>query len=250
MTREEIKKQTLDVAYKNLETAYNEKNYFSMLSCLNIILKYTLQKRDFVFHCLYVLAKNDYHKEVKKLLPMIKLIRKNEQPYLQIIENTIANREIFLAFTKEQKEAYNTAIEKARRCYQIQNLTDAYEIYKEGYEKTHHPIFLYYLGKIMYKKDNFNEAMNYLFEYIKLGDEKVSKAYLFLIAMYCKKWDYKTAQKYVYMYDIAGKLFLNSIEITGVYDKDDEEIDVLKLKIQNIESGQNYIFKRKQPKDN
>ena len=57
---------------------------------------------------------------------------------------------------------------------------DAYDTFLAGYYITQSPIFLYYLGKTLYKSERFNDAEEMFLEYVKVGGVKSAKAYIYL----------------------------------------------------------------------
>lgn len=235
-----IKKQQLDEAYKTLESAYKKSDFLLMTTSLDVICRFVLKKRDFVFQCMYVLVQNGYYKEVQNMIKNIQLFLKSEEIYVQTLNKAIQNQYQAAKFTIEEQEEYSSAIYYGRINYQTKNYLAAYENYKKGFEKTKHPIFLYYLGKILYKQGEYHKAKEYLVEYINVGDEKLEKAYLYLGGIEYKSGNYNLAQRYLNFSNRINKLrisdfVIDEFEILKNEIPEKEDIDVLKRKRQNIE---------------
>lgn len=225
------KKQSLDDAYKTLEKAYDEKDYPKMLSSLELICKHPLRKRTLVFHSLYLLANQNYKEQVTCILSSFQLVFKEEEKYIKIIQNTMKNQEAYNNLAKEQYILYWQAMHYGRMECQIGNMKNAYEIFKLAYDETQMPIFLYYTGKMLYKMQNYKEAEKYLLEYVKCGDNKISKAYLYLSSIAYKKHNRKKSVQYANIGNAIGKLYLEDFIIEA--DCFSDEDDILKLKMQN-----------------
>ena len=224
--REDLKKY-----YEHLEKARLENDFIGMLAVLTIITKYTLYKTDFVFQCLYMLIKKGYYKEVEELLNHFIVLNRN-QFQISLLRNAIANQENFESLEEEKKNVYYQAILEGHIYYKESDLCTAYDIYSWGYYMTNQPIFLYYIGKMLFKNRNFKDARIYFEEYLKNGDQKVSKACLYMFAILKKKHQYSLAKKYQNYATIANKIYNNEFEMSEIYIKGSDE-DILKIKLQN-----------------
>lgn len=227
------KKQSLDNAYQMLEKAYDKKDYPKMLSTLELICKHPLRKRTLVFHSLYLLANQNYKEQVTRILSSFQLVFKEEEKYIQIIQNTMKNQEAYNNLTKEQYILYLQTMHYGRMECQIGNIKNAYEIFKLAYDETQMPIFLYYTGKMLYKMQNYKEAEKYLLEYVKCGDNKISKAYLYLSGIAYKENNQKKFIQYANLKNSINKLYLKEYRIQVDYYQGED--DILKLKMQNKE---------------
>lgn len=219
--------------YDKLGIAYEENNYQEMLDNLAIITRCSLKKIDFVYKCLYKLIKNNFHSEVKLLLDKLFVFKKDKIKF-DILQNAIKNQENYQSLTTEQQGVYRTAISYGHYYYETRDLLMAYNIYEWGYYITEQPIFLYYIGKMLFKNKNYQEAEIYLRKYVKVGDSKLSKAYLYILALEKIKRRYNEAKRYTVYVSEANKLYGEDFEIEEIYTKDDiDNIDILKLKLQN-----------------
>lgn len=227
------KKQSLDNAYKMLEKAYDEKDYPKMLSSLELICKHPLRKRTLVFHSLYLLANQNYKEQVTRILSSFQLVFKEEEKYIEVIQNTMKNQEAYNNLAKEQYILYLQAMHYGRMECQIGNIKNAYEIFKLAYDETHLPIFLYYTGKMLYKMQNYKEAEKYLLEYVKCGDNKISKAYLYLSGIAYKENNQKKFIQYANLKNSINKLYLKEYRIQVDYYQGED--DILKFKMQRKE---------------
>ena len=105
----------------------------------------------------------------------------NYQPQIRYLKNKINEERAYQELGKEQKEVYVKAITKGREQYHNNNLSTAYDYYTYGKYITNHPIFDYYIGKILYKNKNKDEAYKCFKNYIENGGEKYLKALLYLV---------------------------------------------------------------------
>lgn len=207
------RKELLESAYHMLEVSYKNQNFLLMYGYLSIICNYNLEKRDFVFHCLYLLAKHNYHEEAKYLLSNINLVLRKERKYIEIIKNAIRNQETYCALTEEQKKEYEKAIYYGSLTYQNQDYDIAYAYFIRGFEVTNHPIFKYYIGKVLYKKKEFLAARNYFLQYIEKGEEKGAKAYLYLASIAFEETGKShEAYKYKKEFEVFNKFLFNNFE--------------------------------------
>lgn len=235
------KKQSLENAYYVLEKALDEKDYLKILSSLELICKHPLRKRTLVFHSLYLLAKQNYQEQVTQILSSFQLVLKEEEKYIKIIQNTMKNQEAYNTLTKEQYILYLQAMHYGKMECLIGHFDNAYEIFKYAYNETQLPIFLYYVGKMLYKTQNYKEASKYLLEYVKCGDNKISKAYLYLSGIAYKENNQKKSVQYANLGNSISKLYLEDVIIEA--DCFSEEEDILKLKIQTKEMSERRFQK-------
>lgn len=156
------------------------------------------------------------------------------QPQILYLKNKINEEKAYQELGNEQKEAYTKAITKGREYYHANNLSTAYNYYTYGKYITNHPIFDYYIGKILFKAQKQDEAYKYFKIYIKNGGEKYLKALLYLAATECFHKRIKSAKKII---DLQ-KLIINTFNIdfeTAKLDriikqgKNDKDFDVRKF---------------------
>jgi len=231
----ENEKENLPEYYKKLEQAKIEKNSEEIINNLKVITKYPLKRIELIFQSINLITKNDYCKEAKEFTIQIKKFVTNDF-ITDLLEKDIINQENYMKLNDEQKEAYNDAIEYGHSYYEQGDYENAYDIYLAGYYKTNQNIFLYYIGKMLYKTGNYDEAEKYFKEYLKDGSSKVSKAYVYLSAIEKRKPFNKKKLSLIKVYNDysrkADNLFGEEFELLQIYDKDD---DVVKLKLLNNE---------------
>ena len=86
----------------------------------------------------------------------------------------------YMLLNDYQKEIYDDAIWRISEEIKNKEYISAYMYASYAYSITGMPEMLYYKGKALFKmKDNFN-ARSVFLEYIKVGSERVNKAYIFL----------------------------------------------------------------------
>lgn len=222
----------LDEYYKKLEKAFFEQNFEEIVNNLKYITKCPLRNSDFVFQCIYLAIKNNYHKEIDAMLKNM-FVGKKDKIKFSVLENAIKNQENFLELSDEEKNVYYTAILWGRFYYDKKDLYTAYDIYSWAYYLTNQPIFLYYIGKMLFKKGKYKDAEEYLKNYIKVGDRKLSKAYLYLAAIEKIRYNYKAAKNYSIYIEETDRVYSEFFEIEEIYDKKSEENDIEKIKVQN-----------------
>lgn len=130
-----------------------------------------------------------------KLLEELSHKSVNYQPQIRYLKNKINEERAYQELGKEQKEAYAKAITKGREQYHDNNLSTAYDYYTYGKYITNHPIFDYYIGKILYKNENKDEAYKYFKNYIENGGEKYLKVLLYLGVIEGSNKKIKSAKK-------------------------------------------------------
>lgn len=117
------------------------------------------------------------------------------EPQILYLKNKINEEKAYQELGKEQKEVYAKAIQKGREYYQANNLPTAYDYYTYGKYITNHPIFDYYIGKILYKNKNQEEASKYFKIYIENGGKKYLETLLYLAAIEVSNKKIKSAKK-------------------------------------------------------
>lgn len=101
----------------------------------------------------------------------------------------------YLNLCESDKEIYNQCIGLGREAYNNGELDKALEYYQNGKQVTNHSIFDYYIGKMNYKKGNYNEAYEILSDYEKHGGNKLLQASLYLYTIDKKNNRNKKANK-------------------------------------------------------
>lgn len=144
-----------------------------------------------------------------KLLEELSHKSVNYQPQIRYLKNKINEERAYQELGKEQKEVYAKAITKGREQYHDNNLSTAYDYYTYGKYITNHPIFDYYIGKILYKNKNKDEAYKCFKNYIENGGEKYLKALLYLVVIEVTNKKIKSAKKIRYL----QKLIVNTFDI-------------------------------------
>lgn len=229
-------KENLSEYYKKLEQAKNENNCEEIIKNLKVTSKYSLKRIELIFQSINIIVKNGYCEEAKEIVEQMSKFILNKF-ILELLQNNIANQEKYLKLDEEQKNVYHKSISLGHSYYEMQDYITAYDIYSWGYYITNDPIFLYYIGKMLYKIDNYEEAEKYFKEYLKNGSTKAAKAYIYLSAIEKRKPNKKKKVSLIKTYnDYSGKvsnLFGEDFELLQIYDK--EQDDVVKLKLLNNE---------------
>ncbi len=209
---------------------------YHVFSIKYLVSNYPLIKRDLFFACLYLLIQNGYVEEAEEILGKVKLIKKDEQTILQVVRNAIRNKTSYGNMSMQKKEDYEYALHYGKMYLQNMDFTNAYVWFEKGFDRTKQPVFLYYLGKTLYKMKKYKRAKPYFLQYVQMGDEKLSKTYLYLreIEYYAK--NFKKMFIYADELRIVNKLYEEDFTIIERYngkDLENEDIDIRKLREQN-----------------
>lgn len=133
----------------------------------------------------------------KKILQSIILDNKNDFYLLEInyISNIIREEELYQELTLVQKEHYNCLVAVGKDYSESGDYETAFSHYMLAKERTNHPVFDYYLGKMLYKQRKYPEALSYFQEYFSHGGEKLPNCLLYMKMIYQKQKKYKKANK-------------------------------------------------------
>ncbi len=114
---------------------------------------------------------------------------------IEYVTNMIREEEMYRELTSDKKMYYDCLKMLGTDFYEIGNCQRAYYHYELAKEKTEHPIFDYYLGKMLYKQARYIDALPYFQEYLSHGGKKLPNCLLYLIKIYAKQKQYKKANK-------------------------------------------------------
>lgn len=223
-----LAKSNLSNLYHSLELAINHKDYDVALNYLTTILKYNIKNYNLIYYSLYTLIKNGYCNECTSLIEKINF-NKRDSDIEKFFRNTINNEKKLNDLNNDSMEVYNKAIYIGHNYYVSGYLFDAYDVYMWGYYLTKMPVFIYYMAKMLYKNRNYEEAKEYFMEYILVGSEKLSKAYLYLTCLNSKN---KNGIKYASLMNKLSFVCHNDFTIDYIYDRKESGIDIHKMKVQ------------------
>lgn len=222
----------IDNVYENLKLAIESKDFKKTILILYYIPKINIKNEKLIYNSIYILIKNNYLEEAKEILDMFIKGNKNKI-FINTLYKVINNQIELNNLSERELESYKIAIEKGHQYYQDGNLEYAYYTYKFGEYTTGNSIFLYYIGKILFKLKRYNEALDYLNQYVKIGTDKLNKAYLYLATIYRNKRNYKKAIYYGDCVEKLDKIFATNYEMYYIGDNEDPEVDLLKMNLQN-----------------
>lgn len=133
----------------------------------------------------------------KSILQSVVLDNKNDFYLMEIeyVTNMIREEELYQGLTSNQKMNYNCLKMLGRDFYESGDLERAYYHYEFAKEEIGHPIFDYYLGKMLYKQGKYLEALPYFQEYLSHGGKKLPDCLLYLIKIFTRQGQYKKANK-------------------------------------------------------
>lgn len=215
--KKEKEQQKLKIVY-TVKECFGENICFNQKNISLVILA----------RCIYKTIPKDIQK-AEKLYSCISQCRhiENYSIELKCLKNMIAERKQYLELSLEQQKQYDIFKSKGSILYREYDLQRAYDYYLAGLFVTNHNVFNYYLGKICYKKGNFNEACKHLETYIEHGGEKLSKSLLYLSRIYRNRQNEKKYLEYVQNISQLSRFFEENFEFLDT-DSLDEENDYIK----------------------
>lgn len=188
--QDEIKKR-----YIQLGAAVYNHDVDKILELLNFLKNYFIQDEQTVVKALFILVSNNYLDDAVDVIEAF-TFSKGSKEKLKILKRIINEKLFITTLSDEQVSVYDEAIKRGHDLYQSGDNVGAYDVYSWGSYVTAAPIFLYYIGKMLYKMNRFREARDYLLEYIEVGGLKIDKACLYLAKIYEKYGKKKEAVKY------------------------------------------------------
>lgn len=133
----------------------------------------------------------------REILQSIILDNQNDFYLMEIncVTNMIKEEERYQELTPSQKRHYDCLKVLGRNFYDIGDYERAYYHYELAKEEIDHPIFDYYLGKMLYKQKKYLDALPYFQEYYSHGGKKLPNCLLYIIKIYEMQKDYKKVNK-------------------------------------------------------
>ncbi len=154
-----------------------------------------------------ILIKNNYRKYSKQLLDAIIIKSKNmNNQEIEFIKKSINNDETLI---EQEIDCYNLG----KKHLEESNFPEAIKVFESGFYLNNNPIFLYYLGKTLYKENLYAQSQNLFLHYLEHGTLKSDKAYLYLSAIMLKMHKIKKHEKYVNQSNFVSKMLSNEIYI-------------------------------------
>lgn len=208
--------------YQQLEQSIKEQNYDLALELVKVLSNFQIKNQNSFLTALFILIKNNYHEEIEPLLENLFIVNKNKEA-IRVLKNGIEEQRYFNTLTEEQQRVYYDAINQGHDAYHKGNLSLAYDIYTWGLYITEAPIFKYYIGKILYKKGCQSASIRYFDEYIKVGSDKLPKAYLYLSVIASTRKKSKDASKYANLCNGLNFLYQTDFFMDGAFLYENEE---------------------------
>ena len=170
---------------------------------------------------------------------------------IKYLQNKINEVVLYQKLNEEQQSVYNMAIKDGHNLNLDKDYRTAYNYYMYAKETTNHPIFDYYIGKILYKLGNHDLSYEYLSNYELNGGVKTVK-----VIMYLNMIDYRrnNIEKIKERQKITNKI-ITTFDIDFV----DSYVDIIinkndnvknqELKSDDISSQEELYFKLEQIKE-
>lgn len=169
--------ENLRRARKRLIVAKKNKDYALMYDIIKMYA-YNNHLNINLYEYLVLLIENGYVEEVEDLLPYIHLRYKN------IIKDIIKGKRDLEELNEEQKNWYNDYISIIEEALEEDELEYAYDMIEAVYYETEANIFLYYLGYILFLKEEYRSAIEYFDAYLKEDSSKKLEALFFRACAY------------------------------------------------------------------
>lgn len=133
----------------------------------------------------------------KDILQSVILDNQNDYYSMEIeyVTNMIKEEEMYQGLTSNQKIHYDCLMMLGRDFYERGSCQRAYYHYDLAKEETRHPIFDYYLGKMLYKQGKYLEALPYFQEYLSHGGKKLPNCLWYLTKIYTNQDQHKKSKK-------------------------------------------------------
>lgn len=204
-------KSNLKDSYEELKTALYNKDEGKIIELLEIIKLYPLIDEYSVLRALFFLIMRNHLEIVTGYVEKMAFSCASKDN-LNVLNQIINEQRLVNNLTEEQLKVYYEAIEKGREAYRAYDLSRAYDYYLWAFSVTSAPIFLYYIGKMLYKMQDYKKAKASLLDYIAVGGMKVEKAYLYLFKICEKTKKRSEARKYAEKVDEYNMLFCSEYE--------------------------------------
>lgn len=142
-------------------------NYVSPKKALNMIDK--LVSRDPVVAGILLGKFSEHYPDVSK-----------DSVEVSYLRNKINEKKQYIFLSQSDKTIYDMCITKGREEYDKKEYYNALNYYQAAALVTEHPIFSYYIGKILYKIGKLDESYEYMRSYEARGGEKELHSLLYL----------------------------------------------------------------------
>lgn len=234
--------------YQELKEAKAEHNFERIIEIIKELPTIEIKNERLFYSSLYLLIKNGYSKEVENILSNTYFSKENKV-IVSTLKKAIVEQREYEKLSEVQKENYYTALKLGNKYYRNYEVETAYDVYTFGEYTTGLCIFKYYIGKMFFKAGQERLAKKYFEEYIKVGAEKLGKAYLYLATIYKNMHDNKTALYYSKLVEMLNKMYDTDYEMYYIYDKNNKEEDPVKMRLQGKKKMYNVFFKENSEKN-
>ena len=146
----------------------NPKELFSLFATLIKNIKNNKETIQYLFN---YLVRNGYYEQIIQLLNKNNSVGTDQD----IIKNylLLANEyKLFYDLSEEKQIELEFILLKADFLKNNKEYIEAYDYYEYGYYLTNHPIFIYYMARILYLMNCNDEALELFQKYLKLGSSK------------------------------------------------------------------------------
>lgn len=164
---------------EKLEELLKAEKYYELYELLKVNINRVNQNDNVVLKSINALIDNDYIEDARELVSSLYL-RKSKRIIVKILKNKIKDKKSINDYDEDVYKIYFEARKLGHEYYVNGDIESAYYTYEWGYYVTENPVFLYYMGKMIYKTLNYKLAEEYFNKYIRHCGEKASKAYLYL----------------------------------------------------------------------
>jgi hypothetical protein len=232
---------------ENINNLIEEENYTELYTSLKEVIDrigFTNDNFALVIKAIGLFIQNFYLDEAQYLIDRLYFQTKQKQVKKTLL-NMIEEAKVLLGYDQDKLDVYSNAISLGRKYYHNYDLYSAYDAYLWGYYATNNEIFLYYIGKMLYKIGNYEDAYYYLNEYIKRPASKASKAYLYLGKISRKNHRFVDAYQYVELLNTLSIITDANFHINNDYDPTNKDNDSTKFFMQRYLIKHKFDFEEK-----
>lgn len=217
--------------YQLLKEALLTDEHYKVIVLLNRINKKNIKDHITFYNAIRYLIKKEYISEAKKIIASIPLYTEKLEPQL-LLKDCELKKQI-VSYDDRMKKIFEDNLLHGKDFFIEGQYEDAYDTFLAGYYITQSPIFLYYMGKTLYKAEKFKEAEEVLLEYVKVGGVKSAKAYIYLRNISRYLHNTKKEKQYAIKGNNIMRTFYPEYNIMPTTKINKEEDDTLKLYLQS-----------------
>lgn len=153
---------------------------------------------------LIIIANELIYLDTMKAKKLIKFIKKHRNSIrfeieLRYLKGKLNEKELYFSMDENESDRFEYLLQKAKKYTLSKKYTEAYYCYEAAYYISQNPIIYYYIGKIYFKLNMFEEAKDMFNNYLQCGGEKILKCLLYLSIISNCELDKESLDNYIKM---------------------------------------------------